>query len=241
MNFSHESPFVMFSTAHIVAVLIGGMLISCLFFMRRKWHYIEGYKQIEKSYALSLFIMEILYQTWLWKTNRWDMSYSLPLELCSISVILAIVLLWTESKYLYDFVFYAGMGGALQAIMTPDIELGFPHFRYFHFFYTHFGIIFTACYFTWYKGYLPTFKGIMKTLLLLNLLLPIVFMMNGLFDGNYMFLRAKPSGGSLLDYLGPYPWYLFSLEFVAFFLFLFFWVIFRLGTRNSVERQSKRQ
>lgn len=224
MNFTNEPSFVIFSTAHIVAVIIGFVIIYILFLMRNKW---GGIEPIEKFYALSLLIMELLYQTWMWKTERWDVSYSLPLELCSISLILTIVLLWTGSRHLYDFVFYAGIGGALQAIMTPDLELSFPHFRYFHFFYTHFGIILTACYFTWYKGYRPTFIGIVKTMILLNLILPIVFLVNWLFRGNYMFLRAKPTGGSLLDYLGPYPWYLLSLEFVAFLIFLLLWSIFR--------------
>ena len=42
---------------------------------------------------------------------------------------------------LIDFVFFAGIGGALQAMATPVLDVGFPHFRYFHFFYTHIGII----------------------------------------------------------------------------------------------------
>ncbi len=227
MNFTNEPSFFIFSTAHIAAIIIGFVIIFILFLTRKKWCSLRKYEQVEKLYALSLLIMELLYQTWMWKTERWDVSYSLPLELCSISLILTIVLLWTGSRHLYDFVFYAGIGGALQAIMTPDLELSFPHFRYFHFFYTHFGIILTACYFTWYKGYRPTFIGIVKTMILLNLILPIVFLVNWLFRGNYMFLRAKPTGGSLLDYLGPYPWYLLSLEFVAFLIFLLLWSIFR--------------
>ncbi|MBO0992273.1 YwaF family protein [Bacillus sp. SD088] len=230
MNDTNEPSFVIFSTAHIAAVIVGFIIVYILFVTRKKW---DGFKTLEKIFSLSLLIMELLYQIWMWKTERWDMSYSLPLELCSISLIIAIVLLWTDNRHLYNFVFYAGMGGALQAIITPDLELGFPHFRYFHFFYTHFGIILTACYFTWIKGYRPTFKGLLKTMLILNLLLPIVLIVNRLSGGNYMFLRDKPTGGSLLDYLGPYPWYLLMLEFVAFIIFLLLWLMFRKGNEKK--------
>ncbi|MCJ7839791.1 TIGR02206 family membrane protein [Lederbergia sp. NSJ-179] len=224
MKFTNEPSFVIFSTAHIAAVIVGFIIVYILFVTRKKW---DGIGAIEKIFAISLLIMELLYQTWMWKTDRWDVSYSLPLELCSISLILTIGLLWTDNRHLHDFVFYAGIGGALQAIITPDLELSFSHFRYFHFFYTHFGIILTACYFTWVKGYRPTFKGLLKTMLILNLLALIVFVVNQLVKGNYMFLRNKPDGGSLLDYLGPYPWYLLSMEFVAFCIFIFLWGIFR--------------
>ena len=33
--------------------------------------------------------------------------------------------------------------------------------------------------------------------------------------GNYMFTRAPPPTGSLLDMLGPWPWYLLACEAVA--------------------------
>ena len=42
-----------------------------------------------------------------------------------------------------------------------------------------------------------------------------------------MFLRMKPTNGSLLDFLGPYPWYIFSLEAVAFIIFICLWLAFR--------------
>ena len=181
----------------------------------------------ERLFALTLLVMEVLYHVGMIGTGRWGLSDSLPLELCSISLLVAIVLLWTGNRHLYDFIFFAGIGGALQAMATPVLDVGFPHFRYFHFFYTHIGIIITALYFTWMKGYRPTFIGIIKTMIILNLLLPLIFAVNVFFQGNYMFLREKPVNGSLLDYLGPYPWYILALEGVAFLIFVCLWLLFR--------------
>jgi hypothetical integral membrane protein (TIGR02206 family) len=120
-------------------------------------------------------------------------------------------------------------------VATPVLDMSFPHFRFFHFFYTHIGIVITALYFTWVKGYRPTFKGIIKTMVALNVLLPIVFAINIFFQGNYMFLRTKPTNGSLLDFLGPYPWYILSLEGVTFFIFVVLWLVFRKkeGSANT--------
>ena len=218
----------MFSLAHGGA--IAGLIISILllFLMSKRWTESEkGIGLIERLFGLSLLIIDILYHVWLVQSDRWELKNSLPLELCSISLLLTIVLLWTGNRWVYQFVFYAGIGGALQAIVTPVLDMDFPHFRYFHFFYTHTGIILAALYFTWVKGYRPTFKGVLMTMLALNILLPFIFWINSLYGGNYMFLQRKPFGGSLLDFLGPYPWYILSLEFVAFIIFIFLWFLFR--------------
>ncbi|QBP39726.1 YwaF family protein [Paenisporosarcina antarctica] len=221
--------FVMFSTAHLGAVVVLCIIIFLLFIVRKKWSSIQpkNKRLNERLFALTLLIIDTIYYVWLFQTERWNLSNSLPLELCSISLAMTIVLLWTGNKHVYDFVFYAGIGGALQAIATPVLDLSFPHFRYFHFFYTHIGIISTALYFTWVKGYRPTFKGIIKTMVALNVLLPIVFAINVVLQGNYMFLRTKPTQGSLLDLLGPYPWYIVSLEIVTFIIFVCLWLLFK--------------
>lgn len=187
-------------------------------------------RYIEKIFALSLLTVDLCYHIWLITTDRWALSHSLPLELSSLSLLITILLLWTGDKRLIDFVFFAGIGGAIQALLTPVLDVGFPHFRYFHFFYIHGGIILTALYFLWYKDYRPTFKGVVKTMIILNVLLPFIFVVNKLTEGNYMFLREKPSSGSLLDFLGPYPWYILSLEFVAFTIFTVLWLISRKRT-----------
>jgi len=204
------------------------LLIILLFFFRKESGVQPKYRRlIERLFALSLLIMEILYHVWMINTGRWNLSNSLPLELCSISLVFTILLLWTGNRQLIDFVFFAGIGGALQAVTTPVLDIGFPHFRFFHFFYTHTGIILTAFYYLWMKEYRPTFKGVIKTMVNLNILLPFIIAVNLLFDGNYMFLKNKPNSDSLLDFLGPFPWYILSLEGIAFIIFIVLWLLFR--------------
>lgn len=220
--------FTMYSTVHLTVMII--ILLMALFvFLARKNQKVIGndHKLFERLFAISLFGMELVYHIWASATDQWHISYSLPVELCSISLGLSILLLLTGNRYLYNFVFYIGIGGALQAIATPTLELGFPHVRFFHFFYTHAGIILTALYFTWIKEYRPTFKGIIHSMIFLNIIAVFVFFINLSTKGNYMFLRTKPAVGSLLDYLGPYPWYFLSLEAVAFLMSVGLWLLFR--------------
>lgn len=223
-----NEPFMMFSTSHMMAMLVIGILLIALKFSsyRIRDRFLRK-NTIEKTFALSLLMIEWLYYIWMALGGHWDVRHSLPFELCSISLYAAIIFLLTNQRHFYPFVFFAGIGGAIQAIVTPDLEFGFPHFRFFHFFYTHAGIILTAFYFTWMKGNRPSFKNLMQTMALLNVVAVVVYLMNRIVDGNYMFLRMKPENGSLLDYLGPSPWYIGSLEFIAFGTFLLLWLLFK--------------
>ena len=219
----------------MLMVLLLIILVLLLFIFRRKLSVFSNKRQlIERLVAVTLLVMDFFYHVWLIQSDRWQLSSALPLELCSLSLLLTIVLLWTGNRKIYPFVFFAGIGGALQAVATPVLDMGYPHFRFFHFFYTHFGIILTALYFTWVRGYRPTFKGVLYTLLVLNILLPVILLVNKLVDGNYMFLQRKPSSGSILDFLGPYPWYLLSLEAIAFLIFTILWLIFRAYKKDPV-------
>lgn len=225
---SSSNSFEMFSVIHLATILVLLCLILLLFLGRRFIRaHTDRLKFWERLAAISLFAMEISYHLWMSMTGRWGAEDSLPLELCSISLLAAIILLWTGDRRLVDFVVFAGIGGALQAVITPVLDMNFPHFRFFHFFYTHAGIILTGLYFVWVKNYRPTFRGVLKTMIAVNALLPIIMAANWLFDGNYMFLRMKPQNGSLLDFLGPYPWYILSLEAVAFIMFSLIWLLLR--------------
>lgn len=225
---SDGATFTMFSYEHILVVFTIVLSLFALLYYRNAFKQnIRNRRTFEKGLAISLLAVEWFYYAWMYGVGKWAVHYSLPLELCSISLYATIILLWTNDRRLYPFVFFAGIGGGFQALFTPDLELGYPHFRFFHFFYVHGGIIFTALYFTWIKGYRPTFRELVQTLLVLNVIAALVYVVNQVVDGNYMFLRMKPSNGSLLDYLGPYPYYLLSLEVCTFVIFTVLWLLFK--------------
>ncbi|WP_336825078.1 TIGR02206 family membrane protein [Sporosarcina sp. USHLN248] len=234
-----KSGFILFSATHIGAILFFIAVVIALFIGRNQLRqYGEKLKYAERTAACILLLLELLYHLWMAVTGRWSLADSLPLELCSISLLVAIVLLWSGNRHVIDFVLFAGIGGAVQALLTPVLDIDFPHFRFFHFFLTHIGIILTGLYFVWVKGYVPTLKGVFKAFLLLNALVPLIFIINLVVDGNYMFLREKPYSGSLLDYLGPYPLYIVSLEVVAILTFLFIYLLLRIGESAERKRSS---
>jgi Predicted integral membrane protein len=65
------------------------------------------------------------------------------------------------------------------------------------------------------------FESVWKAMIALNIFLLLLLGVNLLLDANYFCLCGKPTNEigdhvpSLLDYLGPWPWYILVAEFVA--------------------------
>lgn len=218
--------FEMYSLSHfvIISICIAG---SVLIFLYREKLKIEKWRAAEIGMAISLLLIETTYHIWMLINGSWNVSHAIPLELCSISLILTVFLLLTRKKVIYEILLFTALLGASQAIFTPLLKYDFPHFRFFHFFYTHLMIIWVPLYFTWARGYRPTIWSVVKLFIFLNVLMPIIMIINKLVGGNYMFLSHKPDSASLLDVLGPYPWYILSLEGLLISLSLIVWAIFR--------------
>jgi len=59
----------------------------------------------------------------------------LPLHLCSVALILVIFVSLIKNKWLFNILYFWGFGGALNALLFPDIFHNFPHFNLFSFLY----------------------------------------------------------------------------------------------------------
>ncbi|RAP75082.1 TIGR02206 family membrane protein [Paenibacillus montanisoli] len=222
-----EEHFLAYTLPHFI--VLAAMLLLAIAMFRFKSAIRSNARAktfIRIALLLCLIIPEAALYAWYGAEGLWDVQYTLPLELCSISQMLAVIMLLTRSRLLYQIVFFAGIGGALQAMFTPDLVFAFPHFRFFHFFIVHIAIILAAFYMTWIEQYRPTWKSIGITMIFLNILVVIVGGIDYWLDANYMFLRHKPETASLLDVLGPYPLYLIIEELIALVIFTIMYLPF---------------
>ena len=149
------------------------------------------------------------------------------------------VLLLSRNRLSYELAYFWGFSGTLQAILTPDLEEPFPHPLYLSYFFTHGLIILGALYATLVFRFRPFPSSMVRVYLITAIYcFVLIFPLNYLIDTNYVYMRYKPLGASLLDYLGPWPWYMLSVAVLAWFLFAAayapFYVMDRVARRRGV-------
>lgn len=216
--------FHMWQKAHLITIAIIIIITLSLYYFKKEL--VPYRRMIRISIGWILIMSRISLDAWYLITDQWQVQSSLPLELCSIASIVCGMMLLTKNRHLFEIFYFIAIGGAIQAIITPDLNFGFPQYRYIQFFLDHFLLFISPLIMVWLYGYSITRKSLMKSFITLNIMAGIVFIINTLLSANYMFLREKPSAGSLLDFLGPYPYYIISLELVALFIFFILYVPF---------------
>ncbi|MGB8955976.1 MAG: TIGR02206 family membrane protein [Tumebacillaceae bacterium] len=219
--------FVLFSFGHNVSMLVTVLAVLFVRHFRRELRETRAGNAFRYGLAALLLLSEASLDTWLAWTGQYTLDYALPLQLCSISLFLSVIMLLTKNYTVFEFTYLAGMGGALQAIITPDLgSYGYPHFRTWEFFIAHGAIVVACFYMIFVERYRPTFASLWRAFLLLNGTAVLVGLIDWLTGGNYMFLAHKPYNPSLLDLLGPWPWYLLVLEGIAVVMFLILYAPF---------------
>ena len=81
----------------------------------------------------------------------------------------------------------------------------------------------------------PSIVGLKNSFIGLNLFLIISFISNIFLDANYFWIMGKPPAGSLLDYMGPWPWYILTAQFVALAHFGLAYIIFILIKKYFIK------
>lgn len=138
----------------------------------------------------------------------------LPFHLSDFTVFLAIGALLALRQRAAELLYFLSVAAVL-ATLTPDVARALPHPYTIIFFVLHGGTIVAASLLTFGYGLRPERGAVARALLFLNAYALFAALMNATFDTNFLYLRGKPSQPSLLDWMGPWPWYIVSAEIVA--------------------------
>lgn len=206
--------FELFGTTHIAA--LGALVfLNVLLILFRNSS--DGTKAtLRWLLALILIGNEIAWHYWNYLYGIWSIQTMLPLHLCSLLVWTGAFMLMTKNYRVYEFMYFMGIAGAIQALGTPGIGIyGFPHFVFFQYFLSHGLIITSAIFMTVVEGFRPTLKSILRVFVWMNLYVVIIYFVNLAIGSNYLMINEKPSTPSLLDLLPEWPIYILYMELIG--------------------------
>ncbi len=221
---NYQSPIIAasfnaFDTQHIIALI--GIAVFCLLvaFAARKnspsqsrWlRRLIGFLLV--SYVLFFYVQQGMEGALTWK-------YSLPLDLCSLVLVACIISLLRPGQLITEIAYFWGVGGILQALATPDVAEGFPSIPFILFFWGHGASLMAITFLIMRRGFKPRKGSVIRMMIALNFYAVVVGTVNAIMGWNYGYLCSKPYAPSLLDFLGPWPWYLLSIELIALVTFL---------------------
>lgn len=159
-------------------------------------------------------------------------SSSLPLYLCDVASIIAGVALITKNFKLTELAYLWGLAGTSQGLLTPTLAYDWDTLDYYNFFLQHSGVPVAAVTLVWGMGIVPR-KGALKRVVMWSWVYMVTVVgINFLIKQNYGFLSGKPDSDTMLDFMGPYPYYLLTLQAVAFVMYS---ILLKISSRAKIE------
>ncbi|MCG8347412.1 MAG: TIGR02206 family membrane protein [Chloroflexales bacterium] len=216
------TPFILFGMAHLAALALTLSVCFLLAWFSRQPAATPPRKTAMRYVLVGMLLgTQIVWDIWQISVGVWVVSWSLPLHLCQLTQLLSAVMLLTRSSRLFEILYFWSVVGATQALLTPNLtHWGFPHIGFLAFFVSHGATLLAIVFMLSVEGLRPTWGALWRTCLITNLLLPFIMLINWLTGGNYWFVSRAPNTSSLIDYLGPWPWYLISLQAIGIMLFI---------------------
>jgi hypothetical integral membrane protein (TIGR02206 family) len=219
----------------VVALAAAGCAFLCRTARRR-----PGPWRNTTARVLSLLLAAdaVSYSVGLAVQGTWSPKTSLPLALCDVGVLVAAAACWWRVTLLVELTYFWGLAGTLQAIITPDLNVGFPHLVFFQYLVGHVGIVVAALFLVVGMRIMPRAGAVLRVFAITLGYSAFVGIVDATTGANYMFLRAPPGEWTLLRLLGPWPWYVASAAGVAIVLFTLLDAPFWAGRRKASDPRS---
>jgi hypothetical integral membrane protein (TIGR02206 family) len=191
---------------------------------------------VAEAIGLALAAVAVSYTVSLVSAGTWSARTSLPLALCDMGVVVAAVACWWRVAVLVEITYFWGLAGTLQGVVTPDLNVAFPHLVFFQYVVGHLGIVAAALFLVFGMRIDPRPGAVPRVFAITAAYTALVGLVDAVGGANYMFLRRPPGEWTLLRLLGPWPWYVVTASLVALVLFTLLDLPFWAGRRRAAAR-----
>jgi hypothetical integral membrane protein (TIGR02206 family) len=176
---------------------------------------------VSRGLAILLLAAFLAYPLVLGLASDYKLNSDLPLHLTDAVTVVAALALWTPKPLLFEVTYFWGLTASAQAVLTPGLSAdeGVSSFVFWHYFITHSGVVVAALFLAFGLGLTPRPGAVWWIFLATAAWAAVAALGNAITGGNYMFLSERPETPSLLDYMGPWPWYILGSALLALALF----------------------
>ena len=164
--------------------------------------------------------------------GNYNIKTDLPLYLCSLLGLIIPVFTFYKKKWMFEILLFWIIAGTTQAIITPDIPIGFPSFEFFRYWIVHLGLVILILYFVIVLNHKPSLKSVFKSFLALQVYVAMMVFVNYVLDANYFYLNQKPESATLLDHFGDWPYYIVVSQLILIPYFLLIYLPFHLSKKK---------
>ena len=212
--------FQLFGTPHTVAMAATVAVSVALSLAVRRLDSERATRVVCVVFALVMLVNQVAYWVYRFVMEGAEIFVRehLPLHVCGMTVLLSAATLLWRGRFTYELLYFWGLAGATNAVVTPELIEGFPHYVFLQYFLSHGGIVAAAVFATWGLGMRPTFKSLIRAFVAMNAVAVVVAGVNFVLDSNYMYLCEAPVTASPF-LLFAWPWYVVWLEVLALVFF----------------------
>lgn len=236
---TEPSTFHAYSAEHLLAIALILALPCALAAAVRaiRWRYAE----MVVDFALSVIFVAVYIGQLVFVRRIGQVGWTemLPMQMCDWALVVVLVALWSKNHRWFEIAYFWGIGGTLQAILTPDLRFGFPDPRFLIFFVAHGGIIVGVIFLMLRHRLRPYPFSIVRAFAWSEFYFICALTVDLLTGLNYGFLLHKPQAQTLLSVLSDsWPIYLLQMHLLAlvFFVLLYLpFAVFDLFHRTNLE------
>lgn len=187
------------------------VIIVAIYFYIMKYHHLEIYK-IKKFILVILCISFFSYHILHYIQCGISINI-LPLELCSLSQILCMIILIYDNKSLVFFLESISLPAAFMALISPATGGTFFTLQYQLFIINHVLIIIISLYYIFIEKEVPNIVQVLRSMLNFFILIILISVFNYIFGTSYMFISFKqnPLNFGIIGSMGHSKIYLLYL------------------------------